>query len=205
MSRGRILYEWNQSFDTMVLLVPKPPEVPEADVVCTIEESSLQLGRKGDRQAFFHRPLGGKCVPEKSIWVPYGGTDVKGIIVHLKKASPGEKWQRPMLGVPGTKATRQPVHRNTLPEDFGSPRLHKDPVVDTLLRRRERRLSLGQRCSSTRGFEVLEPEQINCIPRAVATKGVDRQYFADLITPQPGDRLGETSAHSVDYLFGLPH
>ncbi|CAJ1958292.1 unnamed protein product [Cylindrotheca closterium] len=200
LSRGKILYEWNQSFDTMVLMVPKPPEVPEADVVCTIEESSLQLGRKGDRQAFFHRPLGGKCIPESSIWVPYGGADVKGIIVHLKKANPGEKWQRPLLAVTGTKVkkTERSARRDSLPEDFGSPRLHKDSITDAAHQKERRRMSMGQKSSSSRGLEILEPENINCTPRAVAKTGVD------LETLQHANRVEKFSSHSVDFLLDLP-
>eukprot|EP00526_Cylindrotheca_closterium_P004104 CAMPEP_0113620832 /NCGR_PEP_ID=MMETSP0017_2-20120614/10626_1 /TAXON_ID=2856 /ORGANISM="Cylindrotheca closterium" /LENGTH=1189 /DNA_ID=CAMNT_0000530525 /DNA_START=28 /DNA_END=3597 /DNA_ORIENTATION=- /assembly_acc=CAM_ASM_000147 len=129
MSRGRIIYEWDQSFDTMILMVPKPPEVPEEDVICTIEELSLQLGSKGDEQAFFHRPLGGKCDPEKSIWVTYGGADVKGVLVNLKKANPGEKWKRPLLPVTKVKKKKQPDRRSTVPEDFGSPGLRMSRVV----------------------------------------------------------------------------
>mmetsp|Transcript_45555 Transcript_45555/g.110376 ORF Transcript_45555/g.110376 Transcript_45555/m.110376 type:complete len:976 (-) Transcript_45555:540-3467(-) len=129
MSCGRIMYEWDQSFDTMSLVVPKPPEVPEEDVICTIEELSLQLGSKGDEQAFFHRPLGGKCDPEKSIWVTYGGADVKGVLVNLKKANPGEKWKRPLLPVTKVKKKKQPDRRSTVPEDFGSPGLRMSRVV----------------------------------------------------------------------------
>jgi len=132
MSCGRIMYEWDQSFDTMSLVVPKPPEVPEEDVVCTIEELSLQLGRKDDDQAFFHRLLGGKCDPEKSIWVAYGGAEVKGFIVELKKANPGEKWKRPLLTVTGNKGKKkkQLNRRDSVPEDFGSPRLRPRSVAD---------------------------------------------------------------------------
>mmetsp|Transcript_45552 Transcript_45552/g.110365 ORF Transcript_45552/g.110365 Transcript_45552/m.110365 type:complete len:924 (-) Transcript_45552:540-3311(-) len=132
MSCGRIMYEWDQSFDTMSLVVPKPPEVPEEDVICTIEELSLQLGRKDDDQAFFHRLLGGKCDPEKSIWVAYGGAEVKGFIVELKKANPGEKWKRPLLTVTGNKGKKkkQLNRRDSVPEDFGSPRLRPRSVAD---------------------------------------------------------------------------
>ncbi|KAL3930854.1 MAG: hypothetical protein SGBAC_011581 [Bacillariaceae sp.] len=198
MSRGKIMYEWNQSFDTMVLLVPKPPEVPEADVSCTIEESSLQLGRKGDERVFFHRPLGGKCVPEKSIWVPYGGADVKGVMVHLKKANPGEKWQRPLLAVTGTavKKTRKLDRRDSLPEDFGSPRLHKHRVGDAAHRRR-RRLSVGQGGSSSRGLEVMEPGHSTSTPT-----GLGKPDIVGVATPQHANKQRKNSAEHP--LLGLP-
>jgi len=95
-SRGKIIYEWNQFYDLIILLVPKPADIPEEEVSCTIEEESLRLGQKGTDKAFFERPLGGKCDPQESIWVACGGAEVKYFLIHLKKAHPGVDWKRPL-------------------------------------------------------------------------------------------------------------
>jgi hypothetical protein len=81
----------------VVLFVPKPKDIDMSDVICNIGENSLKIGSKGEKKSFFSRPTGGVVIPGKSTWVPYGGIDVKGIIVTLAKANQGSEWKRPLL------------------------------------------------------------------------------------------------------------
>eukprot|EP00980_Cylindrotheca_fusiformis_P010744 scaffold2428_cov97-Cylindrotheca_fusiformis.AAC.3 len=120
---GRVLYEWEETFDTVVLFIPKPDDGPADgnhepmdvmnDVICRIGKRTLLIGSKKDRTVFFRRPTGGKVLPEKSTWVPYGGMQVKGMIVTLHKAHPGVKWKRPLLTPAPKSSTTSPSSSST--------------------------------------------------------------------------------------------
>lgn len=162
VSRGKIIYEWEESFDSVVLVVPKPGDIDMSDVICSIGENSIRIGSKSEKTSFFSRPTGGAVIPGKSSWVPYGGMDVKGIIVTLAKANQGSEWKRPILPpIEGSLRVSQSVRSlcdyldsyHTDTESFlpvNEPNGKKSPSVESLERKAALRRKLAEEVSVDR-------------------------------------------------------
>jgi hypothetical protein len=94
----------------------------------------LRVGSKEKTKWFFNRPTGGSVISSKSIWCLYGGCDVKGIMVTLAKASPGNKWRRPLKPSFEDYSPRQ---KKTL---FGSWLDFEHPTKNSAAARRRKRM-----------------------------------------------------------------
>jgi hypothetical protein len=112
---GRVIYEWEQSLDEVLVYVRPPPGVKASHITCSIKPSQLTLGLKG-APPFLDEPLAAACVAKESFWNFEGGE----LTLTLTKAKKGETWASLCVGHGALDAAAETeVHKKMLLERFG--------------------------------------------------------------------------------------
>lgn len=87
---SRLVYEWEQTLDEVILTVPgAPPGVP---LTVDIAPSRLRIGVRGSSTFFIDEGTGGMVDVAESTWTR--DNDDNNLVVYLQKAHRGVVWER---------------------------------------------------------------------------------------------------------------
>ena len=112
---GRVIYEWEQSLDEVLVFVRPPEGVKSAHIACAIKPTHLTLGLKG-LPPFLDEDLCAACLAKESFWNFEDGE----ITLTLTKAKKGETWASVCAGHGALDAAAEAeVHKRMLLERFG--------------------------------------------------------------------------------------
>jgi SAM-dependent methyltransferase len=123
---GRIIYEWEQTLEEVLIFIKPPPGVKAAHMDISIAPKRLRIGLKG-APPFMDEDLGGVCVVSESIWTlepPKRGLEGKEsgeLLITLTKAHRALTWESAFVGHGAMDtASKEAVQRAMLLERFGA-------------------------------------------------------------------------------------
>jgi precorrin-6B methylase 2 len=123
---GRIIYEWEQTLDEVLIFIKPPIGVKALHMAITIYPKRLCIGLKG-APPFMNEDLGGVCIVSESMWTlepPKRGmetTESGELIITLTKAHRALTWESAFVGHGAMDtASKEAVQRAMLLERFGA-------------------------------------------------------------------------------------
>ena len=123
---GRIIYEWEQSLEEILIFIKPPPGVKAAHMDISIAPKRLKIGLKG-APPFMDEDLGGVCVVGESMWTleppkkGLEGTESGELLITLTKAHRALTWECAFAGHGAMDtAAKEAVQRAMLLERFGA-------------------------------------------------------------------------------------
>jgi len=123
---GRIIYEWEQSLEEVLIFIKPPPGVKALHMAITISPKRLCIGLKG-APPFMDENLGGVCIVSESMWTlepPKRGLEASEsgeLIITLTKAHRALTWESAFVGHGAMDtASKEAVQRAMLLERFGA-------------------------------------------------------------------------------------
>ena len=90
---GRLVYEWEQSLDEVLLVITPPSSLPARLLSVSIQPTHLSVGLKGN-PAYLDEPLQRACVVSDSVWTLCDGE----LHIQLAKAEAGVAWTAATIG-----------------------------------------------------------------------------------------------------------
>jgi len=123
---GRIIYEWEQNLEEVLIFIKPPPGVKAAHMDISIAPKRLKIGLKG-APPFMDEDLGGVCVVGESMWTleppkkGLEGTESGELLITLTKAHRALTWECAFAGHGAMDtAAKEAVQRAMLLERFGA-------------------------------------------------------------------------------------
>jgi len=90
---GRLVYEWEQGLDEVLVWVRPPAGVRAQEIECVVSATRVRLGLKGN-PPFIDEDLWGTCEAAESLWTLDDGE----IELSLKKMRKAETWEAVFKG-----------------------------------------------------------------------------------------------------------
>ena len=110
---GRVIYEWDQTFNEVNIYITVPPGLSSRDLFCTISSKHIRIGITGN-PPYMDQDFGGMAKASESFWTLEDGT----LHVSIEKGQEGETWQSALQGHELDTLTAQEDQKRLLLERF---------------------------------------------------------------------------------------
>lgn len=113
---GRLIYEWEQNLNEVIVYIPAPPNASKKTIDIDISPTHVRVGIKGS-PPYLDEDTGGTVIAKESMWMIDDGE----IIINLQKSKKAETWDSALQGREGSSIdphSKEEVKKKLLLERF---------------------------------------------------------------------------------------